>query len=111
MPTWEEKLFQIHDDLTHRIRHCCGKLDWTPVTGSCGTCRLDGQLRGTLHRYIEAGRMKRPASLPAPIRLEIVQPLQGEAEGSGMPPLTAAEKESFRQKLQGASAAGGGVRR
>jgi hypothetical protein len=110
MPTYEEKLFTIHDDLTHRIRHCCGKLDWTPVSGSCGTCRIDGQLRGTLHRYIVAGKMVRPPTCPRPLPLEIVNPLPSEAEGSGMAPLTEEEKEGFRQKLRGATAAVGGRR-
>lgn len=105
MPTWEEKLFTIHDDLTHRIQHCCGKLDWMPVSGSCGTCRLDGQLRGMLSRYIDAGRMKRPPGMAPPARLAVVNPLPGESEGSGLPPLTPEEKADFRQKFHGASAA------
>ena len=105
MPTWEEKLFTIHDDLTHRIQHCCGKLDWTPVSGSCGTCRLDGQLRGMLSRYIDAGSIRRPSGMPAPVRLEIVQPLPRESEGSGLAPLSREEKEGFRQKLRGATTA------
>lgn len=104
MPTWEEKIFTLYDDFTHRIRHCCGELDWTPVSGSCGTCRLDGQVRASLGRYIEANGMKRPASLPAPLRLEIVQPLPSESKGSGIPPLSPEERDDFHRKLQGASA-------
>lgn len=109
--TWETKLFTLHDDLTHRIAHCCRKLDWTPVSGSCGTCRLDGQLRGMLSRYIEAGKMKRPPGVPSPIPLKIINPLPADAEGSGIAPLSAAEKTDFQRKLSGASAAAAGGRR
>jgi hypothetical protein len=111
--TLEEKLFQLHDDLTHRIRACCGKLDWTPVSGSCGTCRIDGQLRGMLSRYIDAGKMKRPAGMEPPARLEIVNPLPYErpSSGSGLPPLTEEAKIDFRRKLRGATAAIAGGRR
>ncbi len=112
MPTWEEKLFTLYDDLTHRIQHCCQKLDWTPVTGSCNTCRLDGQLRGMLSRYIEAGKLQRPADMDPPPRLEIVNPLPYERPsiGSGLPPLTEEMKVDFRRKLRGATAAIGGAR-
>jgi hypothetical protein len=111
MPTWEEKLFGLLDDLTHRIRTCCGKLDYTPGSGTCGTCRIDGQLRGMLSRYIEAGKLKRPASIPAPAPLKIIDPLSREAVGSGLPPLTEEAKVDFRRKLRGATAAIAGGQR
>ena len=113
MATWEEKLFGLLDDLTHRIRNCCGKLDWTPVSGSCSTCRIDGQLRGMLSRYIDAGKLKRPAGMEPPPRLEIVNPLPYErpSSGSGLPPLTPEAKADFRHKLRGASPAIAGGRR
>ena len=104
LPNLEEKLFVIHDEMTRRIQRCCGKLDWTPGTGSCGTCRLDGQLRGALRRYMEAGNMRRPGFMSVPARLEIVQPLPRESEGSGLPPLSLEERAEFQRKLQGASA-------
>jgi hypothetical protein len=109
MPTWEEKLFTIVDDLTHRIRHCCGTLDFSP-NGSCGTCRIDGQLRGMLNRYISAGRLQRPAGMSKPAPLTVNDPLSPTAPGSGLPPLTEEEKEGFRQKLRGVSTAIAGVR-